>query len=259
MLSRASIYFRQWLVNPFLFGMVLLFVSATQSGVAAQEQIRFNLSQSGYPPYVFEDTAGNPTGIMWDVLQLAAADDYTVVATRIPRKRVTELLQEGVFDVTANAVEWMSDMQGLIVSDPVVLHGDSIFILANSPISHDFTLDSLSDKRIGARLGYVYPTLEPLFQQRLLTRVNRNNHTAMLQALKIGVVDAVIMEKYSGAWWIKQAGMKNEVIDTHQLIGSVGYRFIFHEKWRKFIASLNQTISTITANGQLEEIFDRYR
>ncbi len=81
-----------------------LFIGALIFGgnavASEQKTFRFNVSPSGYPPYLILENS-QPSGIMWDVVaRISERLGYELVAKRVPRKRVDQMLLDGFIDGT---------------------------------------------------------------------------------------------------------------------------------------------------------------
>lgn len=131
--------------------------------------LRFNVSPNGYPPYLIvkQDRA---SGIMWDVMErIASRLGYRVVAERIPRKRVDQMLLDGFIDATPRAREWTAEPDKFLFTDPVVHIEEVFFVPSQSPLEYQQPEDLFS-RTVVTHLGYLYPPLEPYFQSGKIQR-----------------------------------------------------------------------------------------
>src|SRR5690554_6192224 len=138
-------------------------LSANAAQTNEQKVFRFNISPNGYPPYLIVDQ-GAPSGIMWDVVSLISERlGYELVAKKVPRKRVDQMLLDGYIDGTSRAEEWAHEPEKFLFTEPVVDIKEVFF----TPISADQTYhlpQDLLSRTVVTHLGYMYPELQPYFE-----------------------------------------------------------------------------------------------
>ncbi|WP_266097552.1 type 2 periplasmic-binding domain-containing protein [Marinobacter salsuginis] len=82
---------------------------------------------------------------MWDVVSVVAKRlGYRVIAERIPRKRVDQMLLEGYIDGTPRAREWADNPEQFLFTDPVVDIEEVFFAPAQSDFSYESPDDLVS-------------------------------------------------------------------------------------------------------------------
>jgi polar amino acid transport system substrate-binding protein len=159
-----------------ILGILLVGLTIPSFSVSASEEVsgeervfRFNISLNGYPSYLIVDQ-NQSSGIMWDVVSVVAKRlGYRVIAERIPRKRVDQMLLEGYIDGTPRAREWADNPEQFLFTDPVVDIEEVFFAPAQSDFSYE-SPDDLVSKTIVTHLGYRYPLLEPYFEEGRVRR-----------------------------------------------------------------------------------------
>ena len=105
------------------------------AGDDARKTLKFNVSSGGYPPYTILYADGSVSGIFWDVLSTVTKRlGMTLEPIQIPPKRSDSLLHEGYSDVTMRAIEWTSNPDEFVFSDPVMMTRDAIFVHRDSPL-----------------------------------------------------------------------------------------------------------------------------
>lgn len=221
--------------------------------------LRLNVSTSGYPPYLIGRDR-EYSGIAYDVVtRIAEHMGYQVEPLEIPRKRVDNLLQEGVIDATLRAREWTKTPDKFLFTDTIVPIREVFFYPTDSSF-HFPGLDRLRNVTVATPLGYHYPQLEPLFNSGAIQRhevsKDRDIFTFMLHGENI---DAAVADLLVGQWLIRQNGWQGKFRHSEQAISEVGYRLMVRPEWETFAEAFNEQLEKMKASGELDEILDQYR
>ncbi|MFC4258823.1 substrate-binding periplasmic protein [Marinobacter lacisalsi] len=222
--------------------------------------VRLNVSTDGYPPYLIVSPEHEYSGIAYDVVtRIAERMGYRVEALEIPRKRVDNLLQEGVVDATLRAREWTREPDNFLFTDTIVPIREVFFTTTDSSF-HFQGLDKLSDVTLVTPLGYHYPQLKPLFDSGALERYevsrDRDIFTFMLHGRNI---DAGVADLLVGQWLIRQHGWQGKFRHSEQAISEFNYRLMVRPDWALFAERFNKQLEQMKASGELEQILDQYR
>lgn len=223
------------------------------------EVLRLNVSPSGYPPYVIV-TDNDHSGIIWDVVsRIADRLDFTLVAEKIPRKRVDQMLLRGFIDATPRAIEWTDTPEDFLFSDPIVRVQECIIVPADSPLNYTGP-DDLRGKTVVTHLGYNYPTLEPLLANGELQRFDVSQDKDMFDYLIHGErFDAAIADRLVGQWVIRQEQLQGKVRFSEHSLTDFGFRLMFRPDWHSFVERFNAELAALQASGELDEILSNYR
>lgn len=224
-----------------------------------KEKITFNMSPTGYPPYMIYNENKNPSGIMYDVLKKVASKyDYAVEVAGIPRRRVNEWLDSNKLDATPRAKEWVPNPDDYVFTEPIVVARDVIFSLIKSPVDFN-NIEDLFGKRIGTHLGYKYPLLDQYFKDKKMFRDDANNEIAMLKMVLFKRTDAAIINELVGLWLIKENNWQGKFSISKKDCGSVDYRIMFNKKWIPFVDKFNKELVKMKKDGTLNNIINRYK
>lgn len=224
-----------------------------------QNVFEFNISPNGYPPYLIVD-GKEPAGIMWDVVELIAPRlGYEVKAHRIPRKRVDQMLAEGYIDGTPRAIQWTSEPENFLFTDPIV-HVEEVFFFPEHSDLEFQSIEDLTGKTIVTPLGYVYPTLEPYFSEGRINRFDvshdRNMFRYLLHSKRF---DAALADRLVGRWILKTEGLDEHFRSSGKSVSRYGFRLMLRPEWTEFAQAFNKELATIRENGELDDILARYR
>ncbi len=247
---------RHFACISFLFAFSLSTSAANESD---QKIFQFNISPNGYPPYMIVNQEA-PSGIMWDVVSLISQRlGYKIVARKIPRKRVDQMLLDGYIDGTPRAIEWTHEPENFLFTDPVVDIQEVFF----TPKHHKETYHSPEDlfsKTVVAHLGYVYPELQPHFESGAIKRFDVSRDRDMFNFLLHGDrFDAAVADLLVGKWILKNEGMQDQFTVSAGEISSHGFRVMLRKDSQPFVDKFNAELARIRENGELKAILAKYR
>ncbi len=225
-----------------------------------QQQIVFNLSPSGYPPYMFQRDNGPAQGIIFDVLKVVADKyNYEIILVRLPKNREVLYLKSGDLDANALAKEWVKHPEDFEFTDVIVKARDVLLSLKRSPIKFNAAVD-LHGKTIGVHLGYSYPLLADGFKQGQIIKSNTNSETAMLGKVLVERTDAAVVNEWVGRWLIKEnPHWHGKFVVSKKEVGGFDYRIQFSRKWKGFVVKFNQELTRMKGDGRLKKIKARYK
>ncbi|WP_243411410.1 substrate-binding periplasmic protein [Marinobacter halophilus] len=217
------------------------------------------MSPNGYPPYLIVD-GHEPSGIMWDVVAtIVPRLGYTLEAQKIPRKRVDQMLEDGYLDGTPRAIEWTEEPEKFLFTDPVVNVEEVFFFASNSQLEYQYPSD-LFGKTVVTHLGYLYPDLEPYFEDRRITRFDVPRDRDMFRFLLHGErFDAALADRLVGQWILKSEGLKDNIRTSDNGISQYGFRVMVRPDWADFAEAFNRELEVIRENGELDAILANYR
>lgn len=256
MTSQTSRRFTFFMIFAATWTMV--FASSSQAGT--QDKIfNFNVSPSGYPPYLILD-GREPSGIMWDVVSLISERiGYTLVAEKIPRKRIDQMLLDGYVDGTARAKEWTEHPEDYLFTDPIVDIEEVFFMPRESAIRYESPDDLISGTLV-TRLGYQYPALEPYFAKGLIRRFDASRDREMfIFTLRGNRFDAAVADRLVGQWFMKNEGLRDEFRISYNNISQYGFCIMLRKEWKEFADAFNMELAHIRKNGELDAILANYR
>ncbi|GBO85732.1 substrate-binding periplasmic protein [Marinobacter salsuginis] len=245
-----------------ILGILLVGLTIPSFSVSASEEervFRFNISPNGYPPYLIVDQ-NQPSGIMWDVVSVVAKRlGYRVIAERIPRKRVDQMLLEGYIDGTPRAREWADNPEQFLFTDPVVDIEEVFFAPAQSDFSYE-SPDDLVSKTIVTHLGYRYPLLEPYFEEGRVRRFDVSRDKDMFTFVLHGDrFDAAVADRLVGKWILRNEGLRQHFDITSKGISNYGFRLMLRKDWHSFANQFNAELAEMRENGELDAILANYR
>lgn len=244
-----------------LIAIIILALGFPSAGQAEPDEkvFRFNVSPSGYPPYLIVNGA-SPTGIMWDVVSLISKRmGYTLKPEKIPRKRIDQMLLDGYVDGTARAKEWTENPDDFLFTDPIV-HIEEVFFMPRKSGAQYESPDDLISKTLVTRLGYHYPALTPYFDKGLIRRFDASRDREMfIFTLRGSRFDAAIADRLVGQWFMRNEGLRDEFRISESSISQYGFCIMLRKDWKAFADRFNTELAVIRKNGELDAILANYR
>ncbi|MGE8147575.1 substrate-binding periplasmic protein [Pseudomonas frederiksbergensis] len=169
---------------------------------AADAPVRFVMADSWAMPMMQLDR-GRPTqGILYDImLSLATQVGVPAEFHVLPRARVQGAMEHGEVDVRCYAAQsWLPNQSGdYIWSIPLFLQRDLLVSRQGAPAS--VVPASLKHESIGTVLGYIYPTLQPLFDAGQLQREDARNQEQVLDKLLVGRYRYAVTNQWTLDWF----------------------------------------------------------
>lgn len=238
---------------------VLASTTAADRSDSENRVFRFNVSPSGYPPYLI--THGNrTTGIMWEVVETIAEHiGYRVEAIKVPRKRVDQLILEGLLDGTPRAREWTDNPTDFIFTDPIVDIEEVIFFPKGS--SAEFrVVEDLFSLTLVTQLGYNFPKLKPHFESGRIERFNvPRDQDIFVYLLNHDKLDAAIADRLVGQWLLMEQGSQDKFRVSSATLSQSGFRLMLRPDWQEFALAFNEKLAAMRAAGEIEAILAKYR
>ncbi len=244
------------LIITFVWVMALSF---NINAASHHKTFRFNISPNGYPPYLIVDQ-GQPSGIIWDVVSLIGQRlGYEVASKKVPRKRVDQMLLDGLIDGTSRAREWTKNPDRFLFTDPIVPIEEVFFVRKDSDLEYQSPQD-LYSKTIVTHLGYHYPELQVHFDAGNIQRFDVARDQDMFTFVLHGdQFDAAVADRLVGQWLLKEEGLQDQFRSTARGISQFDFRIMLRRDWQAFAAAFNEELKTIRENGELDAILAKYR
>ncbi|MDX9673790.1 MULTISPECIES: transporter substrate-binding domain-containing protein [unclassified Pseudomonas] len=169
---------------------------------ASEPPLRFVVADSWAMPMV-QLERGRPTqGILHDMmLSLATQVGVPAEFHVLPRARVQNAMERGEVDVRCYAAQsWLPNQSGdYLWSIPLLFQRD--LLISRQDQSPDVDPADLSRQSIGTVLGYIYPTLQPLFDADKLLREDARNQDQVLEKLLAGRYRYAVSNQWTLDWF----------------------------------------------------------
>lgn len=221
--------------------------------------IRF-ATEATYPPFEYVDESGNLKGFEIDIAhalcnEIQAQCTFSVQSfdSLVPSLRL------GKFDSLIAALG-ITPAREKEVSFTVPYYEPTASFVA--PIAKHYTLQQLNRKIIGVQLGSTFEAY--LHAQYPLVKIKTYSSVqdAFLDLIS-GRVDAVLSDSAIAKDWLKQDmnAQRFSIVDgpiiDHKFFGS-GYGIAVRKQNTQLLATLNQALVKMKADGTYEKIYEKY-
>ncbi len=240
------------------YWLIAFFLMVSGNLFANEKIIIFNMTESGYPPFMINEKDKLSRGIIYDVLHLILSKHGYVIRTiQVPKNRELEFFKTEKLDAHAMAKEWVDEPSEYEFSDPILKVRNVLFSNVDSPVA--FTkIEDLVGKKAITHLGYKYPPLTTYFNGGLIERNDTVDETAMLAMVLAKRGDFTIVNDFVGTWIIQQRNWSYDFYISKRAITSYDYRIMFAKKWKLLVRDFNKELALLKENGELEKIIDKY-
>lgn len=243
-------------VSFFALAAILLATSVPYQVVfathALDNTLYFDLGgDGGWVPYRSGESRGQ-LGILAEVaLLLESHSDIDFKSVNLPMKRAEKALKDGIVDFDFVCVEWFEKGnfgRQFIISDPLFEIKEYIVTLkGKAPLFP--TLDAIHGKSIGTIAGYFY------FDDATFKRVDFLNEDTLVNGLKQGQFDAIILEGETAKYWAKIHEVEIEFATLHSK-GNLLMRF--NKRNSGLLDNLNSGIKKMKQDGELQKILTKH-
>lgn len=252
------------MTKPYIFTLLLAcsFLLAPARGLCADQTLIIGAPPEGWPPFTIAQDSPLGYGIMTEVLtQICTAHGLEVTMAYFPEKRSRMMLLKGEIHAYPKAREWVSRPEDFDWTDPIVTSSDVlVFSRHRFP---EGAPESIRGFTVGAILGFNYPPLQPMFDNKTITRSDAKSTESLMRMLLRGHIDVAVTNRYVAEWIIgNNADMTaDDYIITETPIGSAPYRFAFTKArdYSRVIDIFNRELAAMKQDGRLQAIIEKYK
>lgn len=235
--------------------ILILFFTHAAFSKADPKSLRLAIPYSLPPPLLIMKN-GKPEGIVKDYAQEISKKinrefNYIVV----PKIRIHEMISKGLAEVNCyTSPLWIPEPQKYTWSKTLFFKKEVVATLKKPPTS----LSDIKGQRIGTVTRYVYPHLDPLFENKRLIREDVSTEEQNLQKLITKRIDYVVADEMQLDYFLKNH--KNEKIVVNRLvINEYPIHCLIASEDPNLLKSFNEAIDEIKKSDRLQKIFDRYK
>lgn len=220
---------------------------------------RLHVVSSPYEPYIIYKN-GKVSGIDIDILR-EIYQEITLEFSIVPFETSFNMLEEGVADLLPNIAKTKERSKKFKFSKSYRNHEEFVFYInRNSTISIN-QYNDLMNKKIGILEGYSY--FKKFDQDHSIIKDKSVNEKVMFKKLEKEQLDAVIIEKNLGKYFIKENQLKDlfEVeeythIERRENVSNMAYRK--DEKMNQYIELFNKKYELLKEKGVIDRIEQKY-
>ncbi|WP_299831276.1 transporter substrate-binding domain-containing protein [Pseudomonas sp.] len=227
-------------------------------GFAAEAPLRFVLADSWSMPILLVEDGKPYGGFLFDIMEslsnhMGRSAEYQVLA----RKRVQSALEQGEVDIRCYAAQsWVPNMSGdYIWSLPLVTQRDLLISTANN--ATPVRPDQLDKENIGTVLGYVYPSLQALFDSHQLHREDARSQDQVLLKLVAGRYRYAVANQWSMDWFNRNLAPDKQLRGV-SILEEQGVGCVVRDDPNVPVQRILRTLLRMKMSGEIEQILERY-
>lgn len=246
-----------------LFLLFCLFFSPLgMQRIQAQEPLRM-VYFDNFPPYSFKNETGQMQGILIDIVNAALREKMAITVTHegMPWARAQTLVKDGMADgfITVPNPERKTYTY---VSEEVVL-STTLSVFANKfnpKIDDIMRIRSIADLAPFVILDYNGNGWGDANLQGF-NRLMISNFDHVFHILAENRGDVVLRDSFVGKDIIEKNDLTDKLVQVDVDISSVAFHLCLGQasNYVNILAEFDQTIAAMKANGELDEILNRYR
>jgi polar amino acid transport system substrate-binding protein len=252
---------------PFVSTVLSLYlavaISLPSAVYANGKNITFAFPEAGYPPYVMHGENGQH-GVLYDIFEAVSGRlGYTISKLQLPEKRVTREQMTGNVDASPSALPWVEDPDKFVWTDPILITQDNLVFRKDAPIS-DINSDQLTGQSLTTIKDFRYPSLEPLFVDGKIQRIDTRSIKTMLKIVAMKRTRAGVLDRIVGKWTMRDSDLgfdKNLLEFSDEGFDPVGYRVRLTrtKDWGVFLKSFDSELKKFKKTDRYLEILSRYQ
>ncbi len=212
-------------------------------------------------PFSYEEN-GEAKGIFLDLVREAFRRmDYKFSMKFYPWARGLNMLENGNVDALCTTAKQPERERFADYSQPVVPYTQSLFVLRDSQISFDGSVESLRPYTIGIVEGYTYDQkFEAAFKDGRLKSEPVNLAERNFEKLLGGRIDICMEGKYVGLYTLKKLGYSDKVKLLSPDVRDIHLYLAFSKKRNlaPLIEKFNKTLQEMKDDGTYQKIIDSY-
>ncbi|MGJ8680188.1 substrate-binding periplasmic protein [Paraglaciecola sp.] len=225
----------------------------------SQETIKFAVNSPGSPPYLyFNSKTKQYQGFVVDIMEQVQID-FNISSQFVDshRTRIESLVRTGKADALLSSSTWLTTPKSLLNTIPLSTHKSYFYKL--DAFNKNFDINHIQPSTICTRTGFVYPSISKLLTTKQLDRFDVSNQKLMMQMLRKGRCQLVLMNEYNANTLLLSSEFKDSNIHQSALPSNVVDIVIFITKQREVLKPiLDKTISKMKKSGELMKSLKRH-
>ncbi|WP_137937652.1 transporter substrate-binding domain-containing protein [Chitinivorax sp. B] len=224
---------------------------------AAAAEFLVGLPEKEIPPFSFSQ-GGQLAGIyrdLFDKLAPLTGDTYRYV--HIPAMRIMRAFEHGQIDIEPGVnPAWRSSTVESVYSVQFARAADVLLI--RKGVLMPTSLSQLSGATIGTVRGFVYPSLDPSFRNRQISRDESSDEFQLLLKLAANRYDYAVVNKSVADYWLhhRPAAAPWRVGLT---VGEADIMLRFQPRHSSALKRVNAGLTKLKQSGEIDVIFQKYR
>jgi polar amino acid transport system substrate-binding protein len=239
--------------------LAVLLVLGAMDAPHADEPMRFVLNEAQAAPLVLYEGDKPVGGIVYDIGKaLGAALGIPVQFVNLPRKRIDAAAIAGDIDLRCYLnPAWTEFADQYVWSE--ILFGVSDVLVGGEQVPEPKSLADLPGKtRITTVLGYIYPTLAPLFDSGHAIRDDAADQEKVLLMVSGGRNPYAVSNSLGLAWY-QRITPRHALASWRLELSRYDIHCAVPKKGAIPADTINDALAKLKADGEIEKILARYR
>lgn len=240
---------------------MLCFLSAcsTRDNTSYTKLEKIYIGSDNYPPFVYLDSSGNPTGIDVDIAREAFKRmGYEATFVTIDWVKKNELLESGEIDCIWGCFSIAGREDTYLWAGP--------YMVSRQVVAVNYTSDIYSLSDLEGKVVAVQTTTKPeeIFLNKLDSRipelknvVSTDTRNVQYAALDCGYVDAIASHETAILQYMKDYGADFRILDDALFTTGIGVAFSKSDT-RGLNEELTEVFEEMRNDGSMEEIVGKY-
>jgi polar amino acid transport system substrate-binding protein len=247
-------------MKKMIIGFIAI-IGFTMTGCSEQTEKVTVLTSSGYEPYEIVDTDGNLTGFDIELMEALALEVGIEIEWKdVDFDGIIASLQSGQAEIAIAGISPTDERKEMVDFSDVYYNSESgltNFLVFDSTSSIS-GLDDLDGLVVGAQLGTVQASLlESISAQYNFTVDLRNTNTQIVEEIKAGRIDVMVVEKL----------ISESIIDANSTLSSAGFESslddvsgnaIAFSKDSEYTVLFNEALSTLIEDGTVASLIEKW-
>jgi ABC-type amino acid transport substrate-binding protein len=236
-------------------------VLLTVSGLSPLYARTLRISGTEWPPYFYYE-AGTSKGLFSEFyaeLKKRTGIDFQIIT--MPQKRMLQSFREGAVDAESftNPAWRIADNDISAYTIPIMESVDVVLMLKNRMI-HGRSSADFYGMTLGCNLGYFYGEgFKDGFESKKIIRDDAVGVEASIKKLKLGRVDAIILDRLEAAYAIKRLNFDPDIFGiayTFRNISPLSMRI--HTSKADLVPKLDSAIKSMKDDGFVAKLLNAY-
>jgi polar amino acid transport system substrate-binding protein len=219
------------------------------------------LTSSGYEPYEMIDNKGELIGFDIDLMEALAEEANIEIEWKdVAFEGIIASLQSGQADVAIAGISPTADRAEMVDFSDVYYNTTSGLtnVIVSDVGSNIMSLNDLEGKVVSAQLGTVQATfLESIKDDYSFTVDLRDNNTQIVEEIKAGRIDALIVEVLISESILEQNASLTSIGFESLLDDSAGNAIAF-AKDSEYVDVFNDALQTLIENGSVDDLINKW-
>jgi polar amino acid transport system substrate-binding protein len=219
------------------------------------------LTSSGYEPYEMIDNKGELIGFDIDLMEALAEEANIEIEWKdVAFEGIIASLQSGQADVAIAGISPTADRAEMVDFSDVYYNTASGLtnVIVSDVGSNIMSLNDLEGKVVSAQLGTVQATfLESIKDDYSFTVDLRDNNTQIVEEIKAGRIDALIVEVLISESILEQNASLTSIGFESLLDDSAGNAIAF-AKDSEYVDVFNDALQTLIENGSVDDLINKW-